>query len=118
MSRNSQGNSERHREVTAYLLEERVPDQERGAVVLGLVAHAFAYLALVAAQAIWLAFTAVRVWRRREEGFATAVRTGVHRPTLAGVAAATLTYAILRRIGIAWLGHRAAEHGVRPGSDS
>ena len=84
MSGNSQGNSERHREVTGYLLNERVPDQERGAAVLGLVAHAFAYLALVAAPAIWLAVT-VRVWRRREEGFATAVRTGVHRPTLAGV---------------------------------
>ena len=87
-------------------------------MVVGLVAHAFVYLALVATQAIWLAVTAVRVWRRREEGFATAVRTGVHRPTLAGVAAATLTYAILHKIGIAWLGHRAAEHSVRPGSDS
>ena len=99
-------------------MDERVPDHERGAVVVGLVAHAFAYLALVATQAIWLAVTAVRVWRRRKEGFATAVRTGVHRPTLAGVVAATLTYAILHKIGIAWLGRRAAEHGVRPGPDS
>jgi hypothetical protein len=118
MGRNSRGDSERRREVTAYLMDERVPDRERGAVVVGLVAHAFAYLVLSAAQAIWLAVTAVRVWRRREEGFATAVRTGVHKPTLAGLAAATLTYEIMRRFGMVRLSQRAAGHAVRQGRDS
>lgn len=83
----------------------------------GLVGHAFAYLVLSAVQAIWLAVTAVRVWRRREEGFATAVRAGVHRPTLVGLAAATLIYEILRRFGMARLSQRAAGRAVRQGED-
>jgi hypothetical protein len=118
MGRNSRVNSERHREISAYLADERVPDEERGTVMIALFGHAVAYLALAAVQAIWLAVTAVRVWRRREQGLTAAVRTGVHRPTLAGIAGATLGYTILRRIGVARLGQRAARHAVRSAPDS
>jgi hypothetical protein len=83
--------------------------------MVGLVAHAFVYLLLAAVQAIWLVVTAARVWRRREAGWATAMRTGVHRPTLAGLAAATVIYEILRRFGMARLDQRAGEHATRQG---
>jgi hypothetical protein len=97
-------------DLVAYLTDERVPDVERGAVMLGLWAHAVAYLLLTAAQVAWCAVTAVRVWRRREAGWAAAVRTGVHRPTLVGLASATAAYAILRRLGLASLSRRARRH--------
>ncbi len=58
----------RDQEVVAYLTDERVPAGERGGLMLGLVAHAFAYLLLVAAQAAWCVVTAMRVWRRRDAG--------------------------------------------------
>jgi hypothetical protein len=79
-------------------------------VMLGLVTHAVAFLLLTGAQAAWCAVTAVRVWRRRESGWAEAVRTGVHRPTLASLAGATVAYAVLRRLGLARLRRRAREH--------
>jgi hypothetical protein len=110
---NSGGSGKRDSEVLAYLTDERVPAGERGGVILGLVAHAAAYLLLAAAQAAWCAVTAIRVWRRREAGWPVAVRTGVHRPTLAGLAAVTVGYEILRRLGVAGLSRRARDHAVR-----
>jgi hypothetical protein len=108
----------RREEAVAYLIDERVPAGQRGTLMLGLVAHAFAYLLLTAAQVAWCAITAVRVWRRREAGWAVALRTGVHRPTLAGVAAATLIYQILRRSLLARLTQRGHEHAIRQGRGS
>ena len=113
MRSDSGGSGQRDSEVEAYLTDESVPAAERGGVILGLVAHAGAYLLLTAAQATWCAVTAVRVWRRREAGWAEAVRTGVHRPTLAGVAAATVGYEIARRLGVAGLSRRARDHAVQ-----
>jgi len=43
---------------------------------------------------------AIRVWRRREAGLTAAVRTGVHKPTLAVMLAAQLAYVIFRRVGL------------------
>jgi hypothetical protein len=100
-------------DAVAYLTDERVPAGERGGVILGLLAYAVAYLLLTAAQAAWCAITAVRVWRRREAGWAAAVRTGVHRPTLAGLAAATVGFEIVRRLGVAGLSRRARDHAAR-----
>lgn len=48
MDSDSDGSGDRHPEVTAYLTDERVPAGERGGLMLGLVAHAFAYLLLTA----------------------------------------------------------------------
>ena len=70
---------------------------------------------LVAVLAIWVVALAVRVWRRREVGMITAVRTGVHKPTLAVLLAAKLTYVILRRVGIAKINQRTREYTLQHG---
>ena len=101
---------EQQRQGLAYLTDERVPAEERGRVILALVGHAWAYLLLKAAEAIWIVAVAVRVWRRREAGLTTAVRTGVHKPTLAVLLIAQLTYVVLRRVGLARFSQRIAEH--------
>lgn len=81
-------------------------------VMLGLFGHAVVYLLLSAAETIWVGSTAVRVWRRREVGLTQAVRTGVHKPTLAVLLAAHVLYALLRKAGIAKLDRRSTEYMV------
>ncbi len=82
-------------------------------MMLGLLAHAVAYLLLTGAQAAWAAVTAVRVWRRRDAGWPAALRDGVHRPTLAGLVTATVAYAVLRRLGLAAVTRQAGEHAAK-----
>jgi hypothetical protein len=110
MSGDATRDGKRHGRITAYLVDQRVPDTERGVVMLWLFAHAVAFLLLLAAETLWGAVTVARVWRRREAGWTTAIRDGVHVPTLTGLAGAHLTYAIGRRIGVARLNRRADEH--------
>ncbi len=109
----SSGRPERQRRELAYLTDDQVPAEERGWVVLGLLAHAVAAVVLIAAEATWVIAAVVRVWRRRGDGWTAAVRTGVHRPTLVAVLAARLGYVIFRRIGLTRLDQRAAEHAGR-----
>jgi len=110
MSGDATGDGKRRGRITAYLMDQRVPDNERGVVMLWLFAHAVAFLLLLAAETLWGVITVARVWRRREAGLATAVRDGVHVPTLTALVAARLTYSIARRIGVARLNRRADEH--------
>ena len=110
MRRTRRDSQEQQGRGVAYLTDDRVPAEERGWVMLGLVAHAFAYLLLTAAKAIWVVAVAVRVWRRREAGLTTAVRTGIHKPTLAVLLIAHLTYVVLRRVGLAKFSQRIAEY--------
>jgi hypothetical protein len=112
VSRTIRRRAEWRRDAEAYLMDARVSDTERGAVMLGLFAHAVVYLLLTGAQAAWCAVTAVRVWRRRDAGWTAALRDGVHRPTLAGLAAVTVAYALLRRLGMAVISRRAREHAA------
>lgn len=115
MRRNLGPGQEQRRQGRGYLTDDRVPAEERGWVMLALVAHAGIYLLLTAAESIWVVAVAVRVWRRREAGLTTAVRTGVHRPTLAVLLVAQLTYVILRRVGLAKFNQRAREYAVQDG---
>jgi len=78
--------------------------------MLALVAHAWLYLLLTAAEASWVVAVAVRVWRRREAGMTTAMRASVHKPTLAVLLAAQVGYVILRRVGLAKLNRRVSEY--------
>ena len=78
--------------------------------MMALFTHACLYLLLTAAEASWVVAVAVRVWRRREAGMTTATRTGVHKPTLAVLLAAQLSYVILRRVGLAKLNRRISEY--------
>jgi hypothetical protein len=105
---------EQQRRLTAYLTDERVPAQERGWITVALVGHAAVYVLLAAAESAWIIGTAVRVWRRREAGLGSALRTGVHRPTAVILLGANLLYAILRRLGLAGLDRRSA--GQPPGT--
>jgi hypothetical protein len=98
---------EQSKAVHAWLTDDRTPVQERGWAMVGLIAHAYAFLLLSATEAIWAAVTAARVWRRRGAGLTEAVRTGVHKPTLAGLLAAHLLYKALRTAGWAELSRRA-----------
>ncbi|HEX4254092.1 MAG TPA: hypothetical protein VH089_03335 [Streptosporangiaceae bacterium] len=107
------GDSERQRRELAYLTDDQVPAEERGWAVLGLLAHALAAMLLTAAEATWVIAAAVRVWRRRNDGWTVAVRTGVHRPTLAALLAARLGYVMFRRIGLTRFHRRAEEHAGR-----
>ena len=77
--------------------------------MLALVGHAFVYLLLTGTEAIWVLVMAVRVWRRREVGLTEAMRTDVHKPTLAALLVAHLLYEVLRRVGLAKLSRRASE---------
>jgi len=115
MGGGSRGRDERYRDALALLTGESASDMERGAVMLGLFAHAIAYLLLTGTQVAWCAVTAVRVWRRRDAGWPAALRDGVHRPTLAGLITATAAYMMLRRLGLAVISRRAREHAA--GSD-
>lgn len=56
---------------------------------------------------------AVRVWRRRSDGWTVAVRTGVHRPTLAAILTARLGYVVFRRVGLTRWDRRAEEYAGR-----
>ena len=99
----------------AYMSEDGAPAEERGRVMLALFGHAFVYLLLTAAEASWVVAVVVRVWRRREAGMTTAVRTGVHKRTLAILLVAQLTYVILRKIGVAKLNRRVSEYTSQQG---
>jgi len=115
MRRNPHSSQEQRRRGLAYLTDDRVAPEERGLVMLTLVAHAGIYLLLTAAEAIWVVAVAIRVWRRREAGLTAAVRTGVHKPTLAVLLVAQLTYVILRRMGLAKLNQRTGEYAAQQG---
>jgi len=106
---------EQRRRFMAYMSEDGAPAEERGRVMLALFGHAFAFLILTAAEASWVVAVAVRVWRRREAGMTTAMRTGVHKPALAVLLAAQLGYVILRRVGLAKLNRRVSEYASRQG---
>jgi hypothetical protein len=45
----------------------------------------------------------------------TALRAGVHEPTLAVLLAAQLSYVILRRVGLAKLNRRVSEYAMKQG---
>lgn len=106
---------EQRRRIDAYLTG--AADEERGAVLLALFGHAVIVLLLFAAETIWVGSTAVRVWRRRELGVTQAVRTGVHKPSLAVLFAAHVLYVLLRKAGIAKLNRRSIEYMVdKPGA--
>jgi hypothetical protein len=115
MRRSLRGSQEQRRRGLAYLTDDRVPAEERGRIVLALVAHAGIYLILTAAEAIWVVAVAVRAWRRREVGLTTAVRAGVQKPTLAVLLVAWLTYVILRRVGLTKFNRRTSEYAVQQG---
>jgi hypothetical protein len=118
MASHRRGRAQEREDIVAYLTDDHAPPGERGAVMLGLTAHAVVFLVLASAQAAWCAVTGVRVWRRREAGWPAAVRTGIDRPTLAGLVAATVVYTGLRRFGLAKLSRRAREHAARRAQDS
>jgi len=99
----------------AYMSEDGAPAEERGRVMLALFGHAFVYLLLTVAEASWVVAVAVRVWRRREAGVTTAMRTGVHKRTLAILLVAQLTYVVLRKIGRAKLNRRVYEYASQQG---
>ena len=115
MRRNLHGSHEQPRRGLAYLTDDSVPAEKRGLVMLALVAHAGIYLLLTAAEAIWVVAVAVRVWRRRKSGVPAAVRTGAHKPSLAVLLVAQLTYVIFRRLGVAKFNRRIKEHAVQQG---
>ena len=105
---------EQRRRFMAYMGDDRTPAEEKGRVMLGLVGHAFVYLLLISADAIWVVVSAVRVWRRREAGLASAARSGVHRPTLAVIIAANLLYQVLVRLFRARLHGRTSGYPAEP----
>ena len=106
---------EQRQQFMAYMADDGAPAEARGQVMLALVAHAWLYLLLTAAEVSWVVAVAVRVWRRREDGMTTAIRTGVHKPTLAVLLAAQLSYVILRRVGRAKLNRRVSEYTSQRG---
>src|SRR5690348_16906280 len=102
--------------LQAYLADEDVPVEERGQVMVALMGHAYIYLLLTLAWAIWAAITGVRVWRRREAGLLAAMKTGVHKPTLGVLLAARLIYMVLRRVGLAKLNRRTDRYTAHTGN--
>ena len=77
-------------------------------ITLVLLGHAGAYLLLTAAEVTWIAVTAARVWRHRDDGGLCAMRAGVHKPTLVLVVATHMGYVVLRRATLARFDRRIA----------
>jgi predicted component of type VI protein secretion system len=97
---------QRQERFLAYLADARTSDEEKGVITLVMLGHAGVYLLLAATEVAWVALTAARVLRHRDDGLRTAVRTGVHTPTLAVFVAADLGYAVLRRAILARIDRR------------
>jgi predicted component of type VI protein secretion system len=114
MRRHAQDNAEseqRQERFVAYLADAHTSDEEKGVIALVMLGHAGVYLLLAATEVTWVALTAARVLRRRDDGLRAAVRAGVHTPTLAAFVAANLGYAVLRRATLARIDRRI---GFRP----
>ncbi|HEY2307778.1 MAG TPA: hypothetical protein VGI05_18040 [Streptosporangiaceae bacterium] len=107
-SRDSAGRERRQQRFLAFLADAGTSDEEKGVITLVLLGHAGVYLLLTATEVTWIAVTAARVLRRRDDGLRVAVRTGVHTQTLAVLVAANLGYAAVRRAILAWLDRRIA----------
>ena len=105
-SRDSAEREQRQQRFLAYLADARTTDEEKGVITLVMLGHAGVYLLLAATEVTWVAVTAARVLRHRDEGLLAAVRTGVHTPALAVLVAANLGYAALRRVTLARLDRR------------
>jgi hypothetical protein len=113
-SRDSADSPERQQEFMAYLADARTSDEEKGVITLVLLGHAIVYLLLTATEVTWIAVTAARVWRRRQDGLLRAVRPGEHVPALAAFLAANMGYAVLRRAILARLNQRIALRSRQP----
>ena len=104
----SQEGEERRQRFLAYLADARTSDEEKGVITLVLHGHAGVYLLLTVAEVTWVAVTAARVWRHRDDGVLRAMRTGMHKPALAVFLAADMGYVVLRRATLARFDRRIA----------
>ena len=105
-SRDSAEREQRQQRFLAYLADAHTTDEEKGVITLVMLGHAGVYLLLAATEMTWVALTAARVLRRRDEGLLAAVHTAVHAPTLAVFVAADLGYVVLRRATLARIDRR------------
>lgn len=113
-SGNSAESEQREQRFLAYLADARTSDEEKGIIALVLLGHAGFYLVLATTELAWAALTAARVLRRRDDGLPTAVRAGVHTPTLAMFVAANVGCVVLRRAILARLDRRIGFRPSRP----
>jgi len=67
--RDSAEREQRQQRFLAWLADTRTSDEEKGVVTLVMLGHAGIYLLLAATEVTWLALTAARVLRRRDDGF-------------------------------------------------
>jgi hypothetical protein len=104
--RDSAEREQRQQRFLAWLADARTSDEEKGVLTLVMLGHAGVYLLLAATEVTWVALTAARVLRHRDDGLRAAVRAGVHTPTLAMFVAADLGYVALRRAMLARLDRR------------
>src|SRR5436190_17690194 len=80
-SPDSAESEQRQQRFLAYLADARTSDEEKGVITLVMLGHAGVWLLLAATEVTWVAVTAARVLRRRDDGLLAAVRAGVHTPT-------------------------------------
>jgi len=85
------------RERTARFMRryQELPDQQRGLVVMALLANAAVTVILEAALALAGIWSVRRCWRARKLGFASVLRAGLS-PALAVVAAANIAHWAVR----------------------
>jgi hypothetical protein len=112
-SRDSAEREQRQQRFLAYLADARTSDEEKGVIMLVMLGHAGVYLLLAATEVTWVALTAARVLRRRDDGLLAAVRAGMHTPTLAVFVAADLGYVALRRAMLARIDRRIGFRSCR-----
>jgi hypothetical protein len=113
-SRDGAEREQRQQRFLAWLADAHTSDEEKGVITLVMLGHAGAYLLLAATEVTWVALTAARVLRHRGDGLRTAVRTGVHTPTLAAFVAADLGYVALRRAILTRIDRRIGFRPRRP----
>jgi hypothetical protein len=82
--------------------QEATPDA-RGRMVGVLFGNAIVSTVVVGGLATSVALSAARIWRRRDQGVASAVRSGGHWRTVAGFAVATAAVRLARKPLTEWL---------------
>lgn len=97
--------------IAAYLERwERSAPEERGRLAWVLLGNAVVNLALYSALAGDVAFSAARVWRRRDRGWRAALATGPCWRSLAALTTVTASYRLVSR-GLFRRGVAAREGG-------
>jgi hypothetical protein len=98
----------RRAKITARI--ESAPAEERGRILIALWCFAVVSTAANGALAASVASSAVRIWRRRDQGWVPAVRVGGYWRTVTGFALASAGLRVVGNSITTWIATGGAAH--------